>query len=47
VVFGTDYAMCDRLRHVELIRSLPISEEVREQVFWRNAVQLFRLNISV
>ena len=46
VVFGTDYAMCDRLEHIELIRSLPISEPVREQVFWRNAAHLFRLNIA-
>jgi predicted TIM-barrel fold metal-dependent hydrolase len=46
VVFGTDYAMCDRQRHIELIRSLPISAQVREQIFWRNAVQLFQLNIA-
>ena len=46
VVFGTDYAMCDRLKHIELIRSLPISAQVREQVFWRNAIQLFQLNIA-
>jgi predicted TIM-barrel fold metal-dependent hydrolase len=46
VLFGSDYACCDRGMHIELIKSLPISESVREMVFWKNAVKLFKLNIK-
>lgn len=43
VIFGTDYAMCDRRQHIDLVNTLPISAEVREGIFWRNAAQLFNL----
>ena len=45
VVFGTDYAMCNRQDHINMINKLPISEEVKEDIFWRNAVELFKLQI--
>ena len=44
VVFGTDYAMCDHQDHIDLIMALPVSAEVQEQIFWRNAVKLFKLD---
>ena len=47
VIFGTDYAMCDLQDHIDLIRSLPISVEDREGVFWRNAANVFRLPIEL
>lgn len=43
VVFGTDYAMCSFEEHLALIDSLPITEEVRHGVVWRNARELFNL----
>ena len=46
VVFGTDYAMCNRRHHIELVNRLPISEKAREDVFWRNAVKLFNLDAA-
>lgn len=46
VIFGTDYAMCERLQHIALVNSLPVSAEVREGIFWRNAVRTFRLPIA-
>jgi uncharacterized protein len=45
VLFGTDYAMCDRRAHVALIDGLPVESGVREAVFWRNTVKLFNLKI--
>ncbi len=45
VVFGTDYAMCDRQAHIEMIHHLPVTDDVREGIFWRNAVALFDLPV--
>jgi uncharacterized protein len=45
VLFGTDYAMCDRRVHMDLIEELPVEPELREAVFWRNAVKLFGLHL--
>ena len=46
VVFGTDYAMCTFDEHLRLIDSLPITEEVRQGILWRNAVGLFGLPVG-
>lgn len=46
VIFGTDYAMCSHQDHIDLINALPVSPEVRERIFWRNAVELFNLNVG-
>jgi predicted TIM-barrel fold metal-dependent hydrolase len=46
VIFGTDYAMCNRKDHIDMINRLPISAEVREGIFWRNAVSVFNLPID-
>lgn len=46
VIFGTDYAMCSRPRHIALIDGLPLQPEVRENVFWRNAARLFNLGTT-
>ena len=46
VLFGTDYAMCNRQDHIDMINNLPVSEEVKEAIFWRNANDLFNLQIT-
>jgi len=46
IIFGSDYAMCSRSDHIQLIQHLPITGEIREGIFWRNAVELFKLPIS-
>ncbi|MDZ7337091.1 MAG: amidohydrolase family protein [candidate division KSB1 bacterium] len=46
LVFGTDYAMCNRAAHLEMVKQLPVAPEIREGILWRNAVELFRLPIS-
>lgn len=43
VIFGSDYAMCSRPDHIEMVERLPITDEVREGIFWRNAVEIFKL----
>jgi uncharacterized protein len=45
VLFGTDYACCGVKPHLDLINSLRISKDLKEMVFWKNAVELFKLNI--
>jgi len=46
VLFGTDYAMCNRPDHVALIEELPISESVRKAVLCENARELFQLPVA-
>ena len=46
IIFGTDYAMCNRREHIELINQLPVAKEVREEIFWRNAVNVFNLPVE-
>jgi predicted TIM-barrel fold metal-dependent hydrolase len=46
IIFGTDYAMCDRKAHIELIERLPIAARVRDGIFWRNAAELFNLPVK-
>lgn len=46
VIFGTDYAMCSREDHIEMIRQLPITQAARERIFWRNAAAIFNLSVG-
>lgn len=45
IVFGTDYAMCDRRAHIEMVEQLPVTTDVRDGIFWRNAAELFNLPV--
>ena len=45
VIFGTDYAMCNRQAHIALMEGLSLQTRVKEMVLWRNATKLFQLNI--
>jgi len=46
IIFGTDYAMCSRPDHIQMINQLPVAAEVREGIFWRNAAELFNLPVT-
>lgn len=46
VLFGTDYAMCSIEEHIELINSLDISRAQKEEIFCRNAIELFKLRLG-
>jgi uncharacterized protein len=43
VMFGTDWPMCDLELHLDLINSLDITKEEKENIFYRNSVRLFNL----
>jgi uncharacterized protein len=43
VVFGTDYAMCDIRKHINLIDSLDIEEQLKSKIFSQIAIRLYNL----
>ena len=43
IVFGTDYAICDIRKHLALIDSMNIEEELKSKIFCKNAIKLFNL----
>lgn len=45
VVFGTDWPMCSIDNHLRLVRELKLDLATEEKVFYRNAVDLYRLAI--
>lgn len=45
VLFGSDYTACDQKSHLEFVMSLPLSDEKREKLLWKNAVRLYRLPV--
>jgi hypothetical protein len=45
VVFGTDYAMCNIRKHIELIESLKISRQAKDRTLSENAIKLFHLSV--
>ena len=46
VVFGTDYAGCSIKKHIALIESLKLSREIKERIFSKDSIQLFKLKLS-
>jgi len=46
IVFGSDYAMCSRRDHLEMVRQLPVAAEIKEGIFWCNSAGLFKLPIQ-
>lgn len=45
VLFGSDYSMCSIKEHIKLINSLKITKKERERVLYKNANEIFRLNV--
>jgi len=43
LVFGTDYPLCDIDTWVGRLKRLPVSEEDRDRIAWRNAAALLRI----
>lgn len=46
VIFGVDYPLCDFGAHIDLIKSLKINEEAKQNVFHLNAERLFGLSVG-
>ena len=44
VVFGTDYPMWDMKSEVDRLSALPLSDEEKEKIFWKNAVRIYGLD---
>lgn len=45
VIFGTDWPMCNIEKHIELVKSLRLGEEVEEKIFSKNAIDTYGLSI--
>ncbi len=43
VVFGSDYPMWNPSVEVERLKSLPLTDEEKEKIFFRNAIRIFNL----
>ena len=43
ILFGTDSPWCSQKKQLAFIRSLPLTCEEREQIFWKNAAMLLDL----
>jgi len=43
VLFATDYPFTDVGKEIKAVSSLPLSDSVKERIFWRNAKELFNL----
>jgi predicted TIM-barrel fold metal-dependent hydrolase len=46
ILFATDYPSCDPEREIEAISRLPLSDDEKELIFWKNANELFGLGIT-
>ena len=44
VLFGTDYPMWPQKPEIDFLRSLPLTEEEKEQILWKNAAALYPEN---
>ena len=44
ILFGTDSPWYDQKKQLDFIRSLPLSSEEQERIFYRNAAELLKLD---
>jgi len=45
VIFGTDWPMCDIGKHIELVKTLGMDKETKENVFSGNATRAYKLSL--
>lgn len=43
VLFGTDWPMCSVKKHIDLVNSLDISKEEKDNVFYNNSFKVFKV----
>lgn len=46
VLFGTDYPLMSPVQEVERFRNLPITEEEREKIAWKNTAAFYNLELT-
>lgn len=44
-LFGTDWPLCSQKEYLEAVRQLPLTDEEKNLVFWKNAQELFGLDV--
>lgn len=44
-LFGTDFPLYSQKEYLDAVKQLPLTDEEKELVFWRNAKEIFNLNI--
>ena len=47
VIFGTDWPMCKTKNHIDLIDSLNLAAESNNNIFFNNAVKLYKLPLDL
>lgn len=45
VIFGTDWPMCKIEEHIELVKSLGLSNELKDKIFYKNAAKAYKLMV--
>lgn len=45
ILFGTDYPMWSYHGEFERLKALPLSDETREKIYWKNAARLFKIEL--
>jgi len=46
LLYGTDWPICTMESYLKFVKSLDLDEDEREMVLWRNAAELFKIDIS-
>lgn len=46
IIFGTDWPMCETEKHINLIKSLNLTKDIEEKIFYKNAIQLYKLSVT-
>jgi uncharacterized protein len=47
VVFGTDWPMCKIKDHIDIIESLKLKSDIRKKIFYKNSINLYRLQVKL
>jgi predicted TIM-barrel fold metal-dependent hydrolase len=46
LLFGTDWPICNMGSYLRFMKELKLSAESMEKIMWRNAAQLFKINVA-
>ncbi|RJR31174.1 hypothetical protein C4569_03020 [Candidatus Parcubacteria bacterium] len=43
LIFGSDWPMTDMAAHINLIKTLPVADSLKDDIYFRNAIRVFKL----
>jgi predicted TIM-barrel fold metal-dependent hydrolase len=46
LLYGTDWPICRMRTYLEFVRDLGLSQDAMDMILWKNAAQLFRLDVG-